>query len=133
MDTRSTINSLLLCLVLSGCSSLLPMTGDLKSDTPDSDIKRVAAITHLSEEQVRDMTIHEVHEVRLSFLQMLDECYVGVPLFWKLLGAVPFACTKIIQQPWNEKVAIIYYGWYTDPLSMHHEREHAKGATHAFW
>jgi hypothetical protein len=120
-------------VLLAGCSSLLPMTGDLKSDTPDSDIKRIASVTHLTEDQVRDTTIHEVHEVRLSFLQMLDECYVGVPLFWKLLGAVPLACTQIIQQPWNEKVAMIYYWPPASYFTLDHEREHAKGKTHAYW
>lgn len=113
------------------CTSLLPMTGGLSLS--DADVKRVVSITKLSEDQVRDQTIHEVHEVRLSFWQVVEECYPSVPMFWKLLGSIPLACTKLIQQPWNEKVALIYYSWATDPMTMAHEREHAKGRMHALW
>lgn len=123
-----------LLLMLHGCTSVLPMTGSkLDSALSEADVKRLAAITQLSEDQVRDPTIHEVHEVRLSFGQLLDECYPSVPLYLKLLGSIPLGCTKIIQQPWNEKVAIVYHFWGTDPVTMAHEREHAKGATHAHW
>jgi hypothetical protein len=119
-------------VLLCGCTSMLPMTETI-SQMPEDDVQRVAMATGLTEAQVRDPTIHEVHEVRLSFTQMLDECYPNIPWYMKALGSVPLACTKIIQQPWNEKVAIIYYGWYTDPWTMAHEREHAQGKTHAWW
>lgn len=123
----------LIALALCGCSAMLPMTDTLESSMSDEEVDRIAGITKLTPEQVRDPTIHEVHEVELSFAQMLDECYGGVPLYLKLLGALPLACTKIIIQPWNEKVAIIYHGWYTDRWTMAHEREHAKGAMHPYW
>jgi hypothetical protein len=120
-------------MVLAGCTSLLPMTGDLKSDMPDAQVKRVAAITKLSEADVRDPTIHEVHEVKLSCWQMMQQCYPSVPFYLKVLGSVPLGCTTIYQQPWNEKVAIIYSCWLTDPITMKHERQHAKGEMHAYW
>lgn len=115
------------------CTSMLPMTGDLKSTIPELEIKRVASITHLTEDQVRDPTIHEVHEIKLSFWQMQAECYPSVKWWMKLLGSFPMACTKIIQQPWNEKVALIYYWAPLAPFSLEHERRHAKGETHAWW
>lgn len=116
---------------VASCTSLLPMTGE--TEISHDEAIRIAMQTHLTEAQVKDPTIHEVHEVRLGFWQLQDECYVGVPVFWRLLGSFPLGCTKIIQQPWNEKVAIIYYGWFTDPITMAHEREHAKGKGHALW
>jgi len=116
-----------------GCTSLLPMTDDLKSSLSEGEVKRIAAITKLSEADVRDPKIHEVHEVKLSCWQMVQECYPGMPFYMKALGSVPMGCTKIIQQPWNEKVAIIYSCWLTDPITMKHERQHAKGEMHAFW
>lgn len=122
-----------LALCLAACTSMLPMTDQVASALPEEDVARIAAVTWLTPEQVRDPTIHEVHEVRLSFGQMLDECYGSVPLYLKLLGSIPLGCTKIIQQPWNEKVAIIYFSWATDAGTMAHEREHAKGAGHRYW
>jgi hypothetical protein len=122
-----------LCLLLSGCSGWLPMTGDLKSSISDAEVKRISSVTHLSEDKVRDPVIHEVHEVSLSCWQMLQECYPSVKWYLKALGSIPLACTKIIQQPWNEKVAIIYSCWLTAPFSMDHERKHAKGEMHAYW
>lgn len=115
------------------CTGMLPMTGDLKSVIPDSEVKRIAAITKLTEDQVRDQTIHEVHEIRLSFWQMLAECYPGVKWYMKLLGSLPLACTKIFQQPWNNKVALIYYWGPLAVFTLEHERRHAKGETHAYW
>ena len=112
---------------------MLPMTDDLKATMSDADVKRVAAITHLPEEIVRDPTIHEVHEVKLSCWDMMQQCYPSVPLYLKLLGSVPLGCTTIYQQPWNEKVAIVYSCWMTDPVTMNHERQHAKGEMHANW
>ena len=120
-------------LLCASCTSMLPMTDNLKSDIPESEVKRIAAITNLSEADVRDPTIHEVHEVKLSCWQMMEQCYAGVPLYLKVLGSVPLGCTKIIQQPWKEKVAIIYSCWITDPVTMKHERQHAKGEMHAYW
>jgi hypothetical protein len=115
------------------CTSLLPMTHDLQSSMPEDEVKRIAAITHLSEAHVRDPKIHEVHEVKLSCWQMMQQCYPSVPLYLKLLGSVPLGCTTIYQQPWNEKVAIVYSCWMTDPITMEHERQHAKGEMHAYW
>jgi hypothetical protein len=115
------------------CTSLLPMTDDMKSSMSEADVKRVAAITRLPEEVVRDPKIHEVHEVKLSCWQMIQQCYPSVPLYLKLLGSVPLGCTTIYQQPWNEKVAIVYSCWATDPVTMNHERQHAKGEMHAHW
>lgn len=122
-----------LVLALAGCTSMLPMTDHVAQVLPEEEVARIAAVTLLTPEQVREPTIHEVHEVRLSFGQLMGECYGSVPLYLKLLGSVPLACTKIIQQPWNEKVAIIYFSWATDASTMAHEREHAKGAGHRFW
>jgi len=118
---------------LCSCTSLLPMTDTLKSDMSDADVKRIAAITHLSEAAVRDPTIHEVHEVKLSCWQMMQQCYPAVPLYLKILGSIPLGCTTIYQQPWNEKVAIIYSCWWTDPITMEHERHHASGEMHRYW
>ena len=115
------------------CTSLLPMTDDLKSSMSEADVKRVAEITHLSETALRDPKIHEVHEVRMSCWQMIQQCYPGMPLYLKVLGSVPLGCTRIYQQPWNEKVAIIYSCWITDPITMKHERRHARGEMHANW
>ena len=115
------------------CTSLLPMTDTLKSDMSDEEVKRIVAITHLTEAQVRDPTIHEVHEVKLSCWQMIEQCYPSVPLYLKLLGSVPLGCTTIYQQPWNEKVAIIYSCSLTDPITMEHERHHASGEMHKYW
>jgi len=115
------------------CTSLLPMTDTLKSDMSEDDVGRIAAITHLSEAHVRDPTIHEVHEVKLSCWQMIEQCYPSVPLYLKVLGSVPLGCTTIYQQPWNEKVAIIYSCWMTDPVTMEHERHHASGEMHKYW
>lgn len=120
-------------LPLMGCTSMLPMTHDMKAALPEAQVQRIAEITKLTPEQVREPTIHEVHEVTLGCWQMVQECYAGVPLYLKLLGSVPMGCTKIIQQPWNEKVAIVYTCWWTDPLTKDHEREHAKGMQHAYW
>ena len=120
-------------LSLVGCTSLLPMTEDMRASLPEAEVQRIASVTHLTPEQVRDPKIHEVHEVTLSCWQLVQECYGGIPLYLKLLGSVPLGCTKIIEQPWNEKVAIIYSCWWTDPFTMNHEREHAKGATHEYW
>jgi hypothetical protein len=99
----------------------------------EDEVKRIAAITHLPEAAVRDPKIHEVHEVRLSCWQMMQQCYPSVPLYLKLLGSVPLGCTTIYQQPWNEKVAIVYSCWMTDPITMEHERKHANGEMHAYW
>ena len=115
------------------CTSLLPVTDDLKSTMSDADVKRIAAITRLSEADVRDPKIHEVHEVKLSCWQMIQQCYPSVPFLLKVLGSVPVSCTTIIQQPWNEKVAIIYSCSMTDPITMEHERKHARGETHNYW
>jgi hypothetical protein len=120
------------CLCMS-CTSLLPMTDNLKSSLSDEDVKRIMAITQLSEAEVRNPTIHEVHEVRLSCWQMFEQCYPSMPFYLKMLGSLPLGCTTIYQQPWNEKVAIIYSCWITDPITMAHEREHAKGEMHAYW
>lgn len=116
--------------LLVGCTSLLPMTNEVLNDETATEVAR---ITGLTVPQVKDPTIHEVHEIKLSFWQMQEECYPSVRWYLKLIGSFPLACTKIIQQPWNEKVALIYYSWITDPITMEHEREHAKGATHAWW
>ncbi len=115
------------------CTSMLPMTDDIKSSMSEEDVKRIAAITHLSEADVRDPKIHEVHEVKLSCWQMMQQCNPSVPLYLKVLGSVPLGCTTIYQQPWNEKVAIIYSCWMTDPITMAHERRHASGEMHAYW
>ncbi len=120
------------CLCIS-CTSWLPMPDDLKSSMSDADVKRIAAITHLSEDDVRDPKIHEVHEVNLSCWQMVKQCYPSVPVYLKVLGAVPLGCTTIYQQPWNEKVAIIYTCSLTDPITMEHERRHASGEMHKYW
>lgn len=117
--------------LVASCTSILPMTGEM--NLPESDVQRIAEITKLTPEQVRDKTIHETHEVKLSFVDLMGECYPSVKWYLKLLGSVPLACTKIIQQPWNEKVALIYYWALTDPITMNHEREHAKGAAHLAW
>ena len=109
------------------------MTNNLESTMSDADVKRIAAATGLSEADVRDPKIHEVHEVKLSCWQMVQQCYPSVPFPLKVLGSVPMSCTTIIQQPWNEKVAIIYSCWMTDPITMEHEREHARGETHNYW
>ncbi len=119
-------------LLIAGCTSMLPMT-ETVSQMPEADVQRVAIATGLTEAQVRNQKISEVHEVKLSFWQLQDECYSSVAWYLKILGSFPLACTKLIQQPWNEKVAIIYYGWFTDPITMAHEREHATGRTHSWW
>lgn len=119
-------------LLLSGCTSLLPMT-ETVSQMPEADVQRVALATHLTEAQVRDPKIHEVHEVKLGFWQLQEECYSSVAWYLKLLGAFPLGCTKIIQQPWAEKTAIVYTFWGTDPWTRAHELEHAQGKTHNFW
>ena len=62
-----------------------------------------------------------------------DHCYPGVPFYLKVLGSVPLGCTTIIQQPWKEKVAIIYSCRLTDPITMNHERGHALGEMHSYW
>lgn len=111
---------------------MLPMT-EQQMQLPESEVARIAAVTHLSSEQVRNPVIHEVHEVTLSCTQLISECYSSVPLYLKVLGAIPLGCTKIIQQPWNEKVAIIYTCSLTKPLVIDHEREHAAGKTHQYW
>jgi hypothetical protein len=64
---------------------------------------------------------------------MMQQCYPGVPFYLKMLGSLPLGCTTIYQQPWNEKVAIIYSCWITDPVTMEHERRHARGEMHANW
>ena len=115
------------------CTSMLPMTDKLQSNMSAADVQRIAAITKLPEAVVRDPTIHEVHEVTLSCWQMMQQCYPSVPLYLKLLGSVPLGCTAIYQQPWKEKVAIIYSCWMTDPITRKHERRHAKGEMHAYW
>jgi len=124
------VASAFLCMA---CTSLLPMTDDIKSSLSDAEVKRIAEITQLSEAEIRDPTIHEVHEVKLSCWQMMQQCYPSVPFYLKVLGSVPLGCTTIFQQPWNEKVAIIYSCWMTDPITMNHERQHAKGEMHALW
>ena len=120
-------------LACTACTSLLPMTDNLQSNMSEADVKRIAAITQLPEEVVRDPTIHEVHEVKLSCWQMMEQCYPSVPLYLKILGSVPLGCTTIYQQPWKEKVAIVYSCWMTDPVTMAHERRHAAGEMHANW
>lgn len=117
--------------VICGCTSLLPMTGEI--ELPESEVKRIVSITKLTPEQVRDKTIHETHEIKLSFWQVVQECAPGVSWWMWALGSIPMACTKIIQNPWNEKTALIYYSWATDSWTREHERRHAKGETHAAW
>lgn len=114
------------------CTSLLPMTGQL-ADMNDAEVARIAGATGLTAAQVRDPVIHEVHEVPVPCSEMLRLCYPSVSLWLKLIGSFPLACTTIWQQPWNEKVAIIHYCWATDQLTLAHEREHARGATHPGW
>ena len=82
---------------------------------------------------MRDPKIHKVHELRMSCWQMITQCYPSVPFYMKVLGSVPPGCTTIYQQTWNEKVAIIYSCWFTDPITMQHERRHAQREMHAHW
>ncbi|MFL6582310.1 MAG: hypothetical protein ACJ8G2_16330 [Burkholderiales bacterium] len=125
--------ALIACIGTGACTTMLPMTDDLKSSMSEQEVKRIASITHLPEEIVRDPKIHEVHEVKLSCWQMMQQCYPSVPFYLKMLGSVPLGCTTIYQQPWAEKVAIVYSCWMTDPATMEHERRHAKGEMHAGW
>jgi hypothetical protein len=120
------------CLCMA-CTALLPMTEDLKSSMSDADVKRIAAITQLPEDDVRDSKIHEVHEVKLSSWQMFQQCYPSTPFYLKMLASIPLGCTTIYQQPWNEKIAIIYSCWLSDPITMEHERHHVQGEMHAYW
>ena len=46
--------------------------------------------------------------------------------------SVPHWIPAMTVSNFNEKVAIIYYGWFTDPWTMEHEREHAHGKMHAY-
>ena len=122
-----------LTCALCGCSAMLPMTHDLKAVLSDKDVIRIAAETGLTADQVRDPVIHEVNEVRLSCMNMLAKCFPSVPWYMKAIGSIPLACTEIRQLPTNVKTATIYSCWWTDPMTMAHERQHAKGEMHKYW
>jgi len=102
---RRTILVAAACL---GTACTTAPTHDPKSSMTEADVMKIPAITRLSGATVRDPQVHEVHEVKLSCLQMVKQCYPNMPFHLKALGSVPLGCTTIIQQPWNEKVAIVY-------------------------
>jgi hypothetical protein len=125
--------TLLLTCLLAGCSSMLPMTHDLKAVLSEQDVTRIAGETGLTAEQVRDPVIHEVKEVRLSCTGMVAKCFGSMPWYMKAIGSIPLACTEIRQLPTNIKTATIYSCWWTDPVTMAHERQHAQGDMHKYW
>ena len=120
----------LLALALTGCTSMLPMT---HGSFPEKDIARVMKETGLPESVVRDTTIHKVEEVRMGCFQLVKKCWPGVPLHMKLIGSIPLACTELWQMPDATKKAVIYSCWWTDPVTMEHERKHAEGYGHEYW
>lgn len=98
---------LIVCLI-TGCTSLLPMT----HDGPVAD---------------------EVHEVTVSCSRLMEICWPSVPLYLKLLGSVPLGCTQLWSQPWGEVNALIYRCWLTPSQVVAHEYEHANGGRHQWW
>lgn len=128
--SRRAIATLLLLAATSGCTSMLPMTHGAFAE---KDVGRVAQATGLPEEVVRDTTIHVVEEQRMGCFQMVKKCWAGVKWYMKAIGSVPLACTELWQIPDGTKKAIIYSCWWTDPVTMAHERKHAEGEGHAYW
>jgi len=90
------------------CLGAACMSPGPKPSMTEAEVMNIPAVTRLSGASVRDPQVHEVHEVKLSCWQMVKQCYPNMPFHLKALGSVPVGCTTIIQQPWNEKVAIVY-------------------------
>lgn len=136
MKTLGYFLVVLVCLTaFSGCASLLPTShqaaplAKVQEETTEQMWwnARVALMTGNTVAAVKDQTIHEVREVKLGCGELLARCYQHVPFWAKALGGFAMACTEYEQLPGARKVAMIYHCALTDPLTMSHEREHAKG------
>ena len=105
---RSIVSRLIVVAAACLGAACTTMGPDPKASRTEADVMNIPAVTRLSGASVRDPQVHEVHEVKLSCWQMVKQCYPNMPFHLKALGSVPVGCTTIIQQPWNEKVAIVY-------------------------
>lgn len=135
-STRGKVVLLIMLLftlfVLVGCTSLLPMTGSI-TDLPEDRIQSLMERTGVTREQILDPTIHRVDEEQIGCWELVKRCWSGMPWYLQVLGSIPMACTTVYQWPDGTKSATINYCWWTDPLTMRHERQHAKGEGHEYW
>lgn len=64
-----------------------------------------------------------IHYVYLG--EMLQKCYQYTPLWIKLFGGIPFACTE-----WTETTCDIYISKDAPEWMLKHELEHCNGFGH---
>jgi hypothetical protein len=134
--------AILFVVTTSGCTNMQPMRGDW-STLPDADVARIQnELPGISIEAIRDPQVQYVHEVKVPCSRLMEICYPSLPLYQKLLGAIPLACTQTFQHAWRDehgeinetaKTAMIYSCWATPDAVMAHEHRHAKGEMHAWF